>query len=76
MTREFCKSRMQSSRGYFPLASLDEIMRVINENNTQTYRAIENFLDKHPKKSVNENLAKKLLEDFGIKIHSDYVLPL
>jgi len=69
------KLRQISTRGYFPIASANDVIRIANEHGARAYYEIERFLDTAPKKSIDENLAKRLLEDFGIKIHSDYVIP-
>lgn len=74
-SNEYKKLRVESSRGYYPAASAEAILKIVSQSGPQAYREIENYLDKLPKKSITEDLAEKLLNDLGIKINGDYVIP-
>lgn len=68
------KLRKKSARGYFPPASAKDIVSVLASGGTRPYLNVQRFLDREPKKSLPEDIAV-WLEQQGIKVGDDYILP-
>jgi len=72
----FEKMRKPNTRGYFPVASAEEIFSIVEQARAQgepDYFAIQKFLDTEPKKCLSEDLDYVLREKMGIKVGDEYV---